>query len=320
MHRSLLVVGECMLELSGSLSFQRNSQLNYGGDVLNTAIYYSRLTSNKTGFLTALGNDVLSNNLIDSFQNEHIDTTSIIQIPNMLPGLYAIQTDGKGERSFYYWRDNAPVRSLFLYTKPKMLAQLSQSYHDIYLSGISLSRWDAIQLKVLSDWLSAHKQLGNRRIIFDLNYRPKCWQNPSETHATLDKFLPLCDLVITTFDDEKLLFKDNDSFDTLKRYKAYGIKDIVIKQGPMPTLCYHNNQLLSITPEIIVSQPVDTTAAGDSFNSAYLAALSCQLDIESACRFAQSFAAEIIQHKGAIIDKSITKKYCQQLQKYTQEV
>ncbi|MBK2123789.1 sugar kinase [Fangia hongkongensis] len=321
MQGNLLVIGECMLEISGSLFFHQACQLNYGGDVLNTAVYYRRLTEHDTAFLTALGKDALSHQMMRSFENEKINTSPIIQIDHALPGLYAIQTDSMGERSFHYWRENAPVKSLFLHTSDSQLNALSQSYPDIYLSGISLSRWDEKQLEILTQWLLKHKSdaINRPRIIFDLNYRPKCWTSPHKAQTVLQKFLPLCDLVISTFDDEALLFNDKDPNETLVRYQSYGIQHIVIKQGPLPTFCYQDGELLLISPDQKIERPVDTTAAGDSFNASYLAALSYGLNMELACRFAQSFAAEIIQHQGAIIDKNTTDQYRHKLQQYSKE-
>lgn len=319
MQNNLLVIGECMLEVSGSLSFHQASQLNFGGDVLNSAVYYSRLSDSKVGFLTALGDDQLSGQMISAFNNENIDTTAIIRLKNTLPGLYAIQTDEQGERFFYYWRDNAPVKSLFLNIEQATLLNLSATYSDIYLSGISLSRWDDGQLDLLYQWLELHKKNYHGRVIFDLNYRPRCWDNTTKAKQTLTRFFPLCDIVITTFDDEKLLYSDCDAMETIKRYQNYGVDHIVIKQGSLPTLCCINKQLISVRPKLKIARPVDTTAAGDSFNAAYLGALAYNMDIRDACDFAQRFAAEVIQHKGAIIDKQFTIPYCNKLQQYANE-
>ena len=36
---------------------------------------------------------------------EGVKTDLMLRVPGRLPGLYLIETDAKGERRFYYWRD-----------------------------------------------------------------------------------------------------------------------------------------------------------------------------------------------------------------------
>lgn len=52
-----------------------------------------------------MGQDDFSNQVIKAWDDENIDTKTVLQLQNRVPGLYAIQTDEKGERSFHYWRE-----------------------------------------------------------------------------------------------------------------------------------------------------------------------------------------------------------------------
>lgn len=97
---NIAVIGECMIELqqSGELLSQK-----FGGDTLNTALYLSRLTQNspvKTSYITALGQS-FSQNMLNSWNNEGIDTQHILRLQNKQPGMYYIETDATGERSFF---------------------------------------------------------------------------------------------------------------------------------------------------------------------------------------------------------------------------
>ena len=63
----------------------------------------------------------------------------MVRLPGKLPGLYMIQTDDKGERRFFHWRDSAAARSLMdLPQTPEILNSLA-GYDVIYLSAITLS-------------------------------------------------------------------------------------------------------------------------------------------------------------------------------------
>ena len=309
----LLAIGECMLELSGNIKLGSSAKLNFGGDVLNTALYYSRLGGD-VSFFTALGDDNFSSQMISSWSNENIDTSTVLQVSNNVPGLYAIQTDDVGERSFYYWREQAPIKQLFSVVSQEQLISYCDQYDYLYFSGISISRWDESQLEIFIDWLKKFKNSGkNKQIIFDLNYRPKCWKSSQVCKDYLEKILKYITIVITTFDDEKLLFDDIKYQQTLDRYSSFNIPVVIIKDGENPTILQKDNTIELISATKIVT-PTDTTAAGDSFNAAFLAAYNMDKDIKQSIQFAQNFAAEIIQHQGAIIDTQYTDKFLQTLE------
>ena len=129
-------IGECMIELKqadGGL-FSRG----YGGDTLNTAVYLARLGVG-VDYITALGDDALSDEMIAGWAAEGVGTERVARLPGKLPGLYMIQTDDKGERRFFHWRDSAAARSLMdLPQTPEILNSLA-GYDMIYLSAITLS-------------------------------------------------------------------------------------------------------------------------------------------------------------------------------------
>ena len=109
---SIASIGECMIELrempDGRLT------RGYGGDVLNTAVYLSRLLKKKAEvrFSTIIGDDPFSTEMIAAWKEEGLVCDAIGRKKSSNVGLYLIQTDDAGERSFHYWRDHAPVRQM----------------------------------------------------------------------------------------------------------------------------------------------------------------------------------------------------------------
>ncbi len=154
--------GECMIELSGDPIHK-----GFGGDTLNTALYLSRLTASypvQVFYATGLGDDVLSRELTERWQHEGIATDFIEIFPAKLPGLYMVQTDQSGERSFLYWRDKAAVKSYFSTSSLNKLetAILNKALDYLYLSGISIAILDDESKIRLSTALKQFSDAGER--------------------------------------------------------------------------------------------------------------------------------------------------------------
>ena len=167
-------LGECMVELSrlsdGSL------RVSYGGDTLNTAVYLSRLGVD-VGYVTALGDDPYSDDMVSKWRNEGVDTRFTIRASNRMAGLYAIRTDEQGERSFQYWRDHAPARDLFRFPEFSAASEARETLGDIdflFLSGTALSLFSQDDRAELFGLLDAQRERGGK-VVFDTNHRPTRW-------------------------------------------------------------------------------------------------------------------------------------------------
>ena len=92
---------------------------------------------------------------------------------------------------------------------------------------------------------------------------------------------------------------------TVDRLQAFGVAEIVVKNGPNSALVASKNAREPVpVPEVVV--PVDTTAAGDSFNAAYLAARLAGTEPAAAVTQAHRVAGEKIRHRGAIMPRAAT--------------
>ncbi|SJN55730.1 2-dehydro-3-deoxygluconokinase [Vibrio ruber DSM 16370] len=293
------IIGECMVELR-----QTNHQVEqgFGGDTLNTAIYLSRLTHSQgitTAYVTGLGKDPFSQDMLLAWQQEGIDTDMVAISPDKLPGIYAIETAADGERSFYYWRNDSAAKYWLRHQPATELAARLEKYGLIYLSGISLAILPEDCRQTLLESLRLCHQKGIS-IAFDNNYRPTLWGNAAEAQHWYSQILSMTDYAFLTFDDEAALWGDTQVAQTVSRSRRLGVKEIVIKQGGDACLVACESTQWSVAPEPI-KQIIDTTAAGDSFSAGYLAARLLGKSCESSAQSAHRLAGLVIQHHGAII-------------------
>jgi len=290
-------IGECMVEFAQSHDglFRRG----FGGDTLNTALYLARLGVD-VSYVTALGDDALSDAMLAAWRAEGIKTDDVLRLRSRVPGLYMIERDARGERSFLYWRDRAPAREFFDRADDATLERLSR-FDWLYFSGISLSLYGETGLARLCELLAAARKRGGR-IAFDGNYRPRGWDNSGAARNAFNDILPLVHLALPTLEDEQALFDDADVSACLARLKAAGIKEIVVKRGAQGCLIDAEGSVFDVPPPDVV-QPVDTTAAGDSFNAGYVAARIKGVSPRDAAGAGHRLAAAVIMSAGAVIPR-----------------
>ncbi|MDG1751766.1 MAG: PfkB family carbohydrate kinase, partial [Thalassotalea sp.] len=89
------------------------------------------------------------------------------------------------------------------------------------------------------------------------------------------------------------------------RWNTNGVTEIVVKNGEHGCTLL-NNGITSFIPLNKVCKPVDTTAAGDSFNGAYLAAKLKGKSMADCVKLGQMCASVVVMHKGAIIEHHIS--------------
>jgi len=296
----VICVGEVMIELSRG-NDGRYGQA-FGGDTFNTAVYLAR-AGVPAAYATAMGDDPYSDALVALATAEGVDTDLIVRVPGRNPGLYMIETDPKGERKFYYWRDASPARDLFELPGWAAVAETLLTARLVYFSGITLSLYSNTGVgRFLAALEIARKQ--GVTIAFDGNFRPRGWKGDvARTRTVFTEALKRVDIALPTFEDEAMLWGDTNPDATVERLQAFGIGEIVVKNGASNALCADKNgRELVPVPEVV--EPVDTTAAGDSFNAAYLAArLSGQPPVTSAA-LAHGLAAQVIRHRGAIMPRA----------------
>jgi 2-dehydro-3-deoxygluconokinase len=285
-------IGEAMIELSldGDMA-----AVGVAGDTLNTAIYLKRVAPElQVDYVTRLGTDRFSDRIREFIAAQDVGTDAIEVDPAGTPGLYAITTDAGGERSFTYWRDTSAARAVFSgYTGPYFCGLAG--YDVIYISGISMAILPALTRTALIDWLTTFRTRGGR-VAYDSNYRPRLWPDVATARAVTAAMWALADIALPSVDDEQMLTGETAQA-VAARFVALG-KTGALKRGALGPLCLVTGAAVEYAP---ATRVVDTTAAGDSFNGAYLGAALTGSDQAAALQAGHDLASRVVGHRGAII-------------------
>lgn len=296
-------IGEAMLELQfGKESL--GADLGIAGDVLNTAIYMRRSLpqDHDVSFVSVIGNDPLSDQMAHYIASEGLSLDYLARHEEKVPGIYGITTDDQGERSFLYWRDNSAAKTMFS-DGSAISPELFQQFDVVYFSAITLA---IISVEARAVFMGALKEFRKKGglIAFDSNYRPNLWPDVQTARDAVEEVWRNCDIGLPSVGDEMELFADPDEKAVLARFKEYGIPVGALKRGgdgPLPI----GNQVVSATKYRRVSKVVDTTAAGDSFVGAFLAAHLTGEPLDVSLQAGHECAAKVISHRGAIIAKEL---------------
>ena len=304
MYKKAIFLGECMIELNGDISSLENNSsnmtINFGGDSYNSAVYFSRLTSDKTNtfYSTALGKDNFSKKMISRFKNENIKCDYIRTDGENPPGLYSIEINEKGERSFSYWRDQSPSKYIFLGSKGKKLVKDINNADVFYYTGISAGILDEKQRKDLI-------KIGSTATIcgFDFNYRSQLHYNKKVSQLLFNEINNRVDIHFVSFDDARELFKIKNP---LEIFEIINEKKNLILIRYKNSIIFKNKQQEIKTVTVPHGEVVDTTAAGDAFNGSFLAIMNNNknVPVEENILISHSVTREVIKHRGAIISKN----------------
>lgn len=297
--REAVVIGECMVELS--LEGERRAAIGYAGDTFNTAVYLSRLGV-PTAYGTALGtDDPFSQGIAALMAKEGVADHLVVRADGRLPGLYAIQRDASGERSFFYWRESAPARDYMRLMDLAALKSALAAAPLVYVSAITLAILGGAGREGLLKLLRGAAGAG-APVVLDTNYRARLWPDPDAARAAVEAVAPLCRYISASSAD--LAMFEGDPGDDAERWAAGGA-EVVLRHDSREVVVIRagERQAFAAPPPVAA---VDTTGAGDAFNAGYLAARLAGRDPVDAIAAARRLAGAVVQHPGAIIPKAAT--------------
>ena len=302
---SLLTIGECMLELRKASDGGVTSA--FAGDTYNSAVYAKRFSPDiKVGFLTALGLDPFSADMLKTWQQEQIDTSLVATSQTRNLGIYSVSTDEQGERSFAYWRKESAATDFMQLIEETHV--VGANYDCIYFSGITLAILSDKDKHKLMDLIERCAHEG-AKIAFDPNYRPAMWQNPSHARSWFETAYSLTDIAFPGLDDHNALYGHEQKQDIHDFLNGFDISLQIIKCQDKGVFAFSHRDLVHHEPFKPAPVQVDSTAAGDSFSGTFLSSMLSGKNIKNAVLDACEIASLVVQHPGAVIDKQTYKRH-----------
>mgnify|MGYP001467862901 FL=1 len=254
--------------------------MNQGGKGANQAVAIKRLGGNLI-FMAKLGNDVLGRQSVGYFKKEGIDTRYIALDEDSASGVALISVDDHAENSIVV----ASGANMLLNEQDvdKMLEEMCEG--DILLMQLE------IPLQTVE--YAARKAFG-KGVKVVLNPAP-ARSLPKELFRHLYMVTP------NRIEAEMLtgikIANDADVEKVAEEICAMGVKNVIITLGSK--VCLIREEGVSYRIDAFKVEPVDTTAAGDTFNGALCVGLSEGMDLKQAAVMASKASSIAVTRMGA---------------------
>lgn len=255
-------------------------QIAYGGKVANQAVAAARVGAN-VSFIGAIGCDQIGQTMKQAFEQDGIDTSAISIIPHQSTGLAMIQVADSGENS--------------IVISSGANADLSEALVEQHKSHIE-------QADILLMQLESPLQAVTLATKFAKTAGVKVVLNPAPAQPLPDSLLSQIDIITPNETEAEILTgikvsNEQTAAVAANHFHQLGIETVLITLGSKGVY-YSEKGKGEIIPGFRV-EAEDTTAAGDTFNGAFVTALLEGKLPKEAIRFAHAAAAISVTRMGA---------------------
>ncbi|HDN9021653.1 TPA: ribokinase [Aeromonas salmonicida] len=251
-----------------------------GGKGANQAVAAARLGA-PVSFIARIGDDAIGQQMRQGFEQDGIDV-SAVELDETLPtGIAIIYVSDEGENSIGISAEANGALS------PAMVKRHEAMIANAHTLLLQLE----VPLESVFEAAKLARSHGTRVVL-----------NPAPARPLPAELLALVDLITPNQTEAELLtgVKVSDKASAAQaaaRFHQMGISDVMITLGSQGVYCSNARQQ-QLIPGFRV-EAVDTTAAGDTFNGALLAAELAGADFNAAVRFAHGAAALSVTKFGA---------------------
>jgi 5-dehydro-2-deoxygluconokinase len=308
----LIAVGRSSVDLygeqiGGKLENMGSFAKYIGGSPTNTAVAGARLGL-KTGLLTRVGADHMGRFIREQLVREGVDVRGVLADPQRLTALVVLGIRDRETFPLIFYRENCADMAL---CEQDLDVTWLESARAVLINGTHLSTPGVFAASVGA---ARHVRAAGGRVVFDVDYRPVLWglapKDLGENRFVADEavtqrlqtVLPLCDLIVGTEEEIRILGGAADTVAALKNIRAMTSATLVCKRGAKGCVVFPDSVPDDIEEGIVAPGfPVEVynvLGAGDAFMGGYLRGWLRDEPIEECCRFGNACGAIVVSRHG----------------------
>jgi len=269
----------------------------FGGAPMNTLVGVARL-GQRSGAITAVGEDPFGEFLIRELQRNGVDTSQVKIKRGMRTTITFVANEPEtGERTFIFYR-----RPWVTGTADSSLSieDIDLNYVSnasiLHVSGFSLSQ-NPSRKTILT--VAEHARSSGVQVSFDPTLRLDVWNSTMTIRRIYGKMLKISDIATFSQEEASFILGTRDPEKAAKKAFRYGIEIVGIKMGSEGAFLQRRTGEKLMLPAFKV-RAVDTTGAGDGWNAGLLVGLIKGWDLHTCLSVANAVGALVVTKHGAI--------------------
>jgi len=308
----LIAVGRSSVDLYGEQIGGRLEDMGsfakyVGGSPTNTVVAAARLGLN-TGLLTRVGADHMGRFIREQLVREGIDVRGVLTDSQRLTALVVLGIRDRETFPLIFYRENCADMAL---CEQDLDGTWLKSARAVLINGTHLSTPGVFAASVGA---AGHVKAAGGRVVFDVDYRPVLWglapkdlgENRfvanEEVTRRLQTVLPLCDLIVGTEEEIRILGGAADTVAALKNIRVLTRATLVCKRGAQGCVAFPDRVPDDIEAGIVAPGfPVEVynvLGAGDAFMGGYLRGWLRGEPVEQCCRLGNACGAIVVSRHG----------------------
>lgn len=271
----------------GILEKVNSITMHNGGNAMTAAINIKKLGNNPV-MVGMVGNDMFGTFLKGKLTENGVGTDGVKVSDDVQTSASVLMIDqNTGERSFFHCTGaNAAFKE----------TDINYSAIDdcdiVFVTGSFLL--DSFDGEGTMEFLKKCKEMGKTTFL------DVCWDSKGKWGELLDMSMPYIDFFMPSIDEAVCIAKKEDPEEIADVFMSKGVKNVIIKLGSKGSYLRKEGETKgTVYPPFYIENPVDTTGAGDSFCSGFIAAYAAGMPVEKCMLFANGTGAISVTEKGA---------------------
>ncbi len=270
----------------GVLEQVNSITVHNGGNAMTAAINLRKMGV-ESKMVGKVGDDMFGVFLKDRLEKAGVDTRGLMTDSEVQTSASIVMLDITGERSFLHC-----VGTNAAFGVNDIDFSVIEECDLVFVTGSFLM--DRFDGEETAEFLKRCKEIGKTTFL------DVCWDSKDRWGALLDCAMPYIDFLMPSIDEAVRIAGKQTPDEIADVFMAKGAKNVVIKLGSKGSyLRLAGESSGTVYPAVKGVKAVDTTGAGDSFCSGFLAAYARGESPSFAASFANAVGALCVTAKGA---------------------